>query len=464
VLYRHSEVFRSLLMVADLAIVAATWMGAYWLRFHAGIPAPKGVPPVGHYLLALSVILPLWFVLLRQQGLYEPKRLGSLLRESGDVASVTVKGVTVLLAASFFVRSYSYSRGVVLVFSLATPALIMGLRVAVRLTLREIRRRGYNRRFVLVVGGGRLAEEIIGRIHDHPQSGMHVLGVLADGPVGRTLHGSPVVGGYMDIKHSLSQARIDQVIVALPRDEWALVDKVLAELDDEVTSVKLAPDLLHISTLHSSMESLEGLPIISLRDTPMVGWASVQKRAFDVAGSSLGLLLAAPVLMAVALGVWATSGRPILYRQKRMGLDGRLFDMAKFRTMRPDAEKGDGPVWARADDPRRTRLGARLRRFSLDELPQLWHVLKGDMSLVGPRPERPVFIEEFKREIPGYMLRHKVRSGMTGWAQVHGWRGDTSLHDRIEHDIYYIQNWSLGLDVQILLMTFWSVLSGRNAH
>jgi Undecaprenyl-phosphate glucose phosphotransferase len=464
VLYRHSEVFRSMMMVADLAIVAAAWMGAYWLRFHAGIPAPKGVPPIGEHALALIVILPLWFVLLRQQGLYAPRRLGSLLREAGDVAKVTLTGVTVLLAASFFVRSHSYSRGMVVAFSLATPALIIGLRVVVRLSLREVRRRGYNQRFILVVGGGRLAEEIIQRIHNHPQSGMQVLGVLADGPVGRTLRGVPVTGHYVDLKYRLSQERIDEVIVALPRDEWPLVDKVLAELDDEVTSVKLAPDLLHISTLHASVESLDGLPIISLRDTPLVGWASVKKRVFDVVGSALLLAGSAPFLALLGLGVWATSGRPVLYRQKRMGLDGRIFDMLKFRTMRRDAEDGLRPVWTRADDPRRTRLGALLRRLSLDELPQLLNVLRGEMSLVGPRPERPIFIDEFKREIPGYMRRHKVRSGMTGWAQVHGWRGDTSLRDRIEHDIYYIQNWSIGLDVQILLMTAWSVISGRNAH
>jgi exopolysaccharide biosynthesis polyprenyl glycosylphosphotransferase len=190
--------------------------------------------------------------------------------------------------------------------------------------------------------------------------------------------------------------------------------------------------------------------------------AAVRKRAFDLAVASVALVGLAPILLAVALAVRLGSGRPVLYAQERMGLDGRLFRMLKFRTMRRDAEGETGPVWAQAGDPRRTRLGRWLRRTSLDELPQLWNVLRGDMSIVGPRPERPVFIEQFRREVPGYMLRHKVKAGMTGWAQVHGWRGDTSLHERIEHDIHYIQNWSLALDVRILFLTVAHVLFGRN--
>jgi exopolysaccharide biosynthesis polyprenyl glycosylphosphotransferase len=224
----------------------------------------------------------------------------------------------------------------------------------------------------------------------------------------------------------------------------------------------MIPDLLHVMTLRSSVEDLDGMPVINLRESPLVGWAGIQKRAFDVMASAGALILAAPVMAGVALAILVSSGRPIFYRQERMGLDGRLFHMIKFRTMKPDAEAKSGPVWTVTEDPRRTRLGEFLRRTSLDELPQLWNVLVGDMSLVGPRPERPVFIEQFRTEVPGYMLRHKVKSGLTGWAQVHGWRGNTSLHERVEHDIYYIQNWTLGLDIRILLMTFWR--GHRNAY
>ncbi|MBW2713794.1 MAG: exopolysaccharide biosynthesis polyprenyl glycosylphosphotransferase, partial [Deltaproteobacteria bacterium] len=209
---------------------------------------------------------------------------------------------------------------------------------------------------------------------------------------------------------------------------------------------------------------LDGLPMISLREGPLMGWSAVQKRGFDLIVSLAFVALASPLLLLVAAGVFFSSVRPIFYSQQRMGLDGKVFNMLKFRTMETGAESFSGPVWAEEKDPRRTRLGSLLRRASLDELPQLWNVLRGDMSLVGPRPERPFFIEQFRAEIPGYMLRHKIKAGVTGWAQVHGWRGNTSIHERVEHDIHYIQNWSLALDVRILVMTLWRGLIHRNAY
>ena len=241
------------------------------------------------------------------------------------------------------------------------------------------------------------------------------------------------------------------------------MDKIMTELEDEVVNVMIAPDLMHIATLNSAVESLDGLPVIHLRTSPMVGWASVQKRSFDIVGSALGLAVASPFWLLISLGILVSSGGPVMYRQKRMGLDGHVFEMLKFRTMHVGSAS-DSPGWSHPEDPRRTRFGRWLRRFSLDEMPQLWNVLRGDMSLVGPRPEQASLIGEFRREVPGYMLRHKVKSGMTGWAQVHGWRGDTSLHRRIEHDIYYIQNWSFGLDLEILIKTIGSVIRGRNAY
>ncbi|MCK7498412.1 MAG: exopolysaccharide biosynthesis polyprenyl glycosylphosphotransferase [Comamonadaceae bacterium] len=233
-------------------------------------------------------------------------------------------------------------------------------------------------------------------------------------------------------------------------------------LDDEVVSVRLVPDLLRILTLRSSVEDLDGLPMINLREEPLLGWAAVQKRVFDSVVSALTLIALSPVFALVALGVLVTMGRPIFYVQERMGLDGRTFRMIKFRTMRRDAESASGPVWTVPKDPRRTRFGALLRKTNLDELPQLWNVLRGDMSLVGPRPERPRLHRAVPARDPRYMLRHKMKSGITGWAQVHGWRGDTSLHERVEHDIYYIQNWSVGLDLRILAMTVWRAFH-RNA-
>jgi len=466
VLYRYSEVFRTTLALVDVALVAIAWVGSYWLRFYSGLfEAPLGIPPFEAYLYPLIAIVPLWLVLFRSHGLYEPQRTASALHEAGGVVRASAIGVLLLAAATFFVRNVSYSRGVVLGFSVLAPLSTIGVRTILRSGLRALRRRGYNLRYVLVVGGGQLAEEVIERIDAHPAAGMRVLGVLAEGfeRVGGSVGSAPVVAGYQGLKAALhGDTRVDQVIVALPRHESDVVEKVLADLEDEIVSVKLAPDLLHVMTLCSSVEDLDGLPIIALRDTPMVGWAAVQKRVFDLLASTLALVLVAPLMGLVALAVLISSGRPILYSQRRMGLDGRVFRMWKFRSMRRGSETQSGPKWAVPNDPRRTRFGVWLRRFNFDELPQLWNVLRGDMSLVGPRPERPVFIEEFRSKIPGYMLRHKVRAGVTGWAQVHGWRGDTSLHERVEHDLYYIQNWSLAMDVRILLMTVVRAITHRD--
>ncbi|MDE0887179.1 MAG: undecaprenyl-phosphate glucose phosphotransferase [Myxococcota bacterium] len=460
-LYRHGEVFRSLLTLGDLALVALLWLGAYGLRFGAGFDAPRGMPALSEYALALGAILPVYAYMLQRQGVYEPKRLGAFWDEVAQIGWATSAALVVLLAISFFLRSYSFSRAVVGIFALSVPLILITERVLVRSVLRLARRKGYNRRFAVVVGSGRLSEEIIARIRAHPDAGMHVLGLLCEGSVDGIRGSVPVLGSYADLKHVLSERRVDHVIIALDIEESARLEKVLADLDDEVASVILAPDLLHVATLRSSVENFDGIPIIHLRESPLVGWASVQKRAFDIIGSAIGLLVVAPVLLILATGVVVSSRLPVFYRQRRMGLDGRIFAMLKLRTMKRDAEK-TGPSWSRTNDPRRTRFGAWLRRFSLDELPQLWNVLKGEMSLVGPRPEQAELIQEFRREIPSYMLRHKVKSGMTGWAQVHGLRGDTSLHARIEHDIYYIQNWSMVLDLRILVMTAWSVLRDRN--
>jgi Undecaprenyl-phosphate glucose phosphotransferase len=462
-LYRHGEVFRTILGVSDAALVVAAWLGAYWLRFESGLFAsPLGVPELRQYVYPLSVIVPLWLLLFRSHGLYEPQRTGALLSEAGTVLRASATGVVVLIALTFFDRSYSYSRGVVISFSVIGPVAIVAFRTAGRLGLRAIRRRGRNLRFLLVVGAGRLAEEFVERIQRHPEAGLRVLGVLADGGA-REVGGIPVIGGIAQLKQALhGEHRVDQVVIALPQAEAASMDKVLADLDDEMVSLKLVPDLLQVMTLRSSIESLEGLPIIGLRESPMLGWAAVQKRLFDLVVGGVAFAGLAAFMALLGLAVLVTSGRPMLYVQQRTGLDGRVFRMFKFRSMHPNAERDSGPVFARADDRRRTRLGAWLRRWNFDELPQLWNVLRGDMSLVGPRPERPVFIEEFRREIPGYMLRHKVKAGLTGWAQVQGWRGKTSLHERVEHDIYYIQNWSIGLDVRILLMTLFK--GRRNAY
>jgi Undecaprenyl-phosphate glucose phosphotransferase len=274
----------------------------------------------------------------------------------------------------------------------------------------------------------------------------------------------PMLGSFEELRTVLDRLAVDVVFIALPHAEYGRLPAVLNEIGDDPVTIHLVPDLYSLASLRGGIEEFEGVPLIHLRESPLHGWNRVLKRGMDVTMGGLVLALAAPVMGVIALGVRLTSPGPILLRQQRMGLDGRPFDMLKFRTMRVDAETETGPTWASPDDPRRTRLGSFLRRWSLDELPQLVNVLRGEMSLVGPRPERPVFVEEFRRRFPGYMLRHKMKAGMTGWAQINGWRGNTSLEKRLEYDLYYIERWSLAFDLKVLVKTLWRGFFNRNAY
>jgi len=331
-----------------------------------------------------------------------------------------------------------------------------------REALRVARRRGYNQRYAVIVGGGEPAAEVLRVLRRRPDVGIRVRGVLGDKY--ESVDGAKWLGAPEDIRRVLDGQQLDIVIIALPHAEYPRLTEILNQIGDDPVAIHLVPDIFGLASLRGGIEEFETLPIIHLRESPLHGWNLVLKRVFDVVVGTAALLTALPVMTIIAAIVRATSPGPILYRQERMGLDGRRFKMLKFRTMRPDAESDTGPTWAVPDDPRRTGIGAWLRRSSLDELPQLINVLRGEMSLVGPRPERPGFVEQFRTRIPGYMLRHKVKAGMTGWAQINGWRGNTSLEKRIEYDLYYIERWSLAFDLSILLRTLWRGFTNRNAY
>jgi Undecaprenyl-phosphate glucose phosphotransferase len=465
VLKAYSRLFEHLALASDLVLVGACWLAAYGLRFYVVGPplVTPEVPPLGDYLLQLVPILLVWGVAFHAFGLYRPRRLGSRLGEWVDVAKASTLGVLVLIAVmTFFFRGYEYSR-VVIVYFWALSIVVLSLwRATFREGLRLLRRRGLNRRRALVVGGGDPVAEIVGALRRRPDVGVQIVGLVGERPEGPPP--VPWLGKLEELRAVLDREPVDLVFVALPQAEYGRLPTVLAEIGDDPVTINLVPDVYGLATLRGGVEEFEGVPLIHLRESPLHGWNRVLKRATDLVLGGAGLVLAAPLMLAIAAAIRATSPGPVLLRQERMGLDGRAFRMLKFRTMRADAEAETGPVWATPDDPRRTRLGAWLRRLSLDELPQLVNVLRGEMSLVGPRPERPVFVEEFRRRFPGYMLRHKVKAGMTGWAQVNGWRGNTSLEKRLEYDLYYIERWSLAFDLKILLLTLWRGFAGKNAY
>ena len=456
----QSRLFEHLAFVTDLTLIAVCWVGAYVLRFY--VFGRGDIPPFSGYALQLLPILIVWGVAYRAFDLYRPHRLGSHLSEWWDITKASTLGVLVLIAIMTFVfRSYDFSRIVIGTFWVTSIVGASLLRATFREALRVARRRGYNQRHALVVGGGEPAAEVLRVLRRRPDAGIRVLGLLSDKRDSEGL-GVRWLGGMEEVRAILQARQVDMIIIALPHSDYPRLTAVLNEIGDEPVAIHLVPDLFSLASLRGGVEEFESVPFIHLRESPLYGWNLVLKRAFDLALGSLALLLALPAMAAIAVAVAITSSGPVLYRQERMGLDGRRFKMLKFRTMRLDAEAGTGPRWATPDDPRRTRLGTFLRRCSLDELPQLLNVLRGDMSLVGPRPERPSFVEEFRRRVPRYMLRHKVKAGITGWAQINGWRGDTSIEKRIEYDLDYIARWSIAFDLKILVQTLW--LGFRNAY
>ncbi len=353
------------------------------------------------------------------------------------------------------IEPFTYSRSFIALFAFLDLVLVVAGRSMIRSALFRIRRSGHNLRRILVVGAGSLGKEVTRKIREHEELGFQVVGYLDDDPAKarQSFVDVPVVGTVDQISDVLAAERVDQVLITLPLEAYKKTLMVLEAVAPECVEVKLVPDILQFATLRATMEDLDGTPVINLSQVPLQGWHSMIKRGMDIGVAAVSLLLLLPFLPLVALVIWLEDRGPIFYKQERMGLDGRPFMILKLRSMRVNAESTTGPVWAVKDDPRRTAFGGFLRRWSLDELPQLWNVLKGEMSIVGPRPERPAFVHEFKSRMPQYMHRHRVKAGITGWAQVHGWRGNTSIKKRLQYDLYYIENWSLLLDIKILWMT-----------
>jgi Undecaprenyl-phosphate glucose phosphotransferase len=307
---------------------------------------------------------------------------------------------------------------------------------------------------------------VLRRIEIYPELGIKVMGFLTRKreEVGNKIKNIPILGVYEELDKVLSDSEIDIFFIAISVNEYDYFESLIKKVEGHLSEIKVVPASYEFLSLRGGMDELGDLPIVNLQSSPLYGWDSVFKRMFDLILGTLILVIVSPMILIISLLIKLTSKGPIFYRQERVGMDGRIFQMLKFRTMKVDSEKETGPIWAKENDPRRTKMGAFLRKTSLDELPQLFNVFRGEMSLVGPRPERPHFVEEFRNQIPLYMLRHKTKAGMTGWAQVNGWRGNTSLEKRVEHDLYYIQNWSIGFDMRILFVTLWRGFFSKFAY
>jgi Undecaprenyl-phosphate glucose phosphotransferase len=463
-LKRHSDFFKSLLLLNDLLLVSLAWWAAYLIRFHTFLLMPREDYVFRHYVVAWLIILGVWAAVFAGLDLYRPRRISSRVREMADLIKGSSLALLVFLAILFLIREIVLSRAVVAIFWLTSLVLLSLSHVSVREALRFLRRRGYNLRLVLIIGAPAQAKELLGKLVWYRHLGLEVSGIFFtdEWNLGPEPVGVRILRTRAELERVVHDRAVDQVFITLPLDQASRLAEIQQWLGDDPVTVYYVPDFGEFAKLRGSVEEFDGLQIISLQSSPLDGWNALLKRIIDVSLGGLTLCVFAPLMALIALAIRVTSPGPVFYRQERMGLDGERFEMLKFRTMVQDAERFTGPVWAADNDPRVTRLGRWLRWTSLDELPQLINVLRGEMSLVGPRPERPTLIDEFRKSMPKYMLRHKVKAGMTGWAQVKGWRGNTDLETRIAHDLDYIENWSLWRDVRILSITLFRGFLNKN--
>jgi Undecaprenyl-phosphate glucose phosphotransferase len=460
---RTSQPLTAWFLLWDLALVAAGWIGAYWLRIRSGwFPLHQDSPDISLYIGSLPLILLLGVVSFRAGGMYEIHRLRRFREEIVAVARGVGLAALLIMATSFARQAHYESRAIMALF---TASAFIGIVTARRLSwtaLRRLRARGLNQSHALIVGTGRLARQTARTLRTVRWTGIRTVGFVEDNPV-RFPPDIPVVGKIGELAELVERHHIEHVYIALPLNRYADARRVFDALSETTVDVRLIADLRAVSGLSLTTTTLHGMTVIGLRESPHFGLNIVVKRIMDMILATVGILLISPILAAIAILVKLTSPGPILYRQERCGLNGRSFMMLKFRTMRMDAEAGGAQMTA-ANDPRKTRLGSILRATNLDELPQLFNVLMGDMSLVGPRPERPVFVRKFKKSIPNYMARHAVKAGMTGWAQVNGWRGNSSLRKRVQFDLYYITHWNPLFDIRILFLTVWRMLFQKQKH
>jgi exopolysaccharide biosynthesis polyprenyl glycosylphosphotransferase len=470
--FRH--IFPFILFLADAIIVFSSFLLAYWLRFHSPlttiIPVTKGIPDLSFYLYGSIFVVVVWVAVFNAYGLYKSTRPKNAFDEFYLLAKGATLGFLIMMAFTFFYRGTSYSRATLVAWwILGIVLLYLERRIMTRVE-RAFTRRGYGVKKAVIVGTGETGISLYDRWKENPQPGYQLIGLIKAGgmPEGESdtsdQSGMEVLGSMDDLYRIISERDVGLVILALPLSYHQRIMEIILGCEDLKVEFQIVPDMVEMMAARAKVMSLDGIPLISLGRTPLEGWNRLFKRSVDVTLSSMGLVLLSPIFALLGILIKLDSKGPVLFKQERMGRDGQRFVQYKFRSMIEDAEKQTGPVFATEDDPRRTKVGSFLRKNNLDELPQLFNVLKGDMSLVGPRPERKIFVDRFKEGIPRYFLRHKVKSGITGWAQVNGLRGNTSIEERTKYDLFYVENWSLAFDIKILLLTLKDWFSSKNAY
>ena len=465
----NQRYFNRLHVVIDAVVICIAYVLAWIYKFLI-LKDQRGLT-LAQYCVALIGIIPLYLMLYLACNLYTSKRVQGRRLEGGNIVKANTIGILIVMAAFFPLRDVIepikyYSRWMLAYFYVINIVLEIIARNLIRWCLRKIRRKGFNLRHLIFVGYSGAAEAFIDRILANPQWGYKISGILDDNKEpGYTYKGIAVLGSTDELEKILENNRLDEIALTLALREYYKLKRIVAICEKSGVHTKFVPDYNDIIPTRPYTEDLLGLPVVNIRHVPLTNsFNMICKRAMDIVGAIVAIIIFSPVMLVTAVLVKTTSKGPLIYKQERVGLHNQTFQMYKFRSMEVQSAKSEKRAWTVRDDPRVTKVGRVIRKTSIDELPQLFNLLKGDMSLVGPRPERPFFVEKFREEIPRYMVKHQVRPGLTGWAQVNGYRGDTSIKKRIEYDLYYIENWTMGLDIKILFLTFFKGFVNKNAY
>ena len=453
----NQKALNVLLIIIDVLVISLSLLCSIWLRFKSPLFAPGGHLGFYSYLLFLVfAVIPVYLILYFAFGLYKPRRTyKNIFSEATQLIKVNIVAFFTLVSILFIIHQPDFSR--IMLFLLAIIATFFGIieRFAIRSVLKNLRVNHKNLKHILIVGDNDLAFSFARKIRENPYLGFVVSGFLGRSEhVGEEIEGSTVIGAFKDLDHVLENNRYDRVVLAIPLKYYYKINELVESCEKVGIKAEIIPDYIRYFPAQPSVDMIEDIPIINIRYVPLDdNFNKFLKYTSDYVISIIAIIITSPIMIITAIAIKITSPGPIIFKQERMGYNGEIFKMYKFRSMKVQDPSEEKSEWTTPDDPRKTRVGDFIRKTSIDELPQFFNVLKGDMSVVGPRPERPYFVEQFKETIPKYMVKHQVKPGLTGWAQIHGCRGDTSIKKRIEYDIEYVENWHMGLDLAIMIKT-----------
>lgn len=462
----NQRLINRLTLVIDGFVIIASYLFAYFLKFESGLLLYDEGLPMQTYMTALYFLVPGYLILYSKLDLYNTRRASGRKRELINVIKANTLGALIFMMVLYLINQPDFSRQMIFIFWGVCICLETIVRNMMRALMMFWWRRGYNLKYVLLVGYSSSAESYINKVLLNPQWGYVIRGILDDNiERGTEYKGIKVLGTIDNLPLILPENKLDEIAITLSLGQYGRLKEIVGQCEKSGVHTKFIPDYAGVIPDRPYTEDIQGLPVINIRRVPLNNTLnSVVKRLVDIVGSTVGLIIASPIMIVSAILIKATSDGPVIFAQERVGLHNKPFQMYKFRTMIEQTESEEAKGWTTKDDPRVTKVGKFLRRTSLDELPQLFNIFIGQMSLVGPRPERPQFVEKFREEIPRYMIKHQVRPGLTGWAQINGLRGDTSIEKRIEHDLYYIENWTLEFDIKILLLTIFRGFINKNAY